>query len=98
MFYANMLNYAQMFVPFKYLRLQVGGNPRKKEFWKEVVDKVRRKLSKWKGKKLFFAGKVCMIKLVFSNIVVLLILIQGSNIDVQRDYKLAKEVLLGVGK
>jgi len=46
----------------------VGGNPRKREFWTEVVDKVRRKLSVWKGKMLTFAGGVCLIKAVFAAI------------------------------
>ena len=68
MFFVDMLNYAQMFVPFKYLGLQVGGNPRKREFWKEIIDKVRNKLSKWKGKNLSFVGRVCLIKLVFTAI------------------------------
>jgi len=66
--YADMLNCAQMSIPFKYFGVLVGGNPRKKEFWKEVVDKVRRKLSVWKGKRLTFAGRVCLIKAVFTAI------------------------------
>ena len=52
---------------FKYLGIQVGGNPRKREFWKEVLDKVRKKLSKWKGKNLIFAGRVWLFKSVFHS-------------------------------
>lgn len=37
-----MLKCTQMLVPFKYLGIKVGGNPRKREFWKEVVDKVKK--------------------------------------------------------
>ena len=48
--YADMLNCAQMSIPFKYFGVLVGGNPRKKEFWKEVVDKVRMKLFFGKGR------------------------------------------------
>ena len=66
--YAKMLNCAQMSIPFKYLGVLVGGNPRKVEFWKEVIDKVKRKLSTWKGKKLTLAGRVCLIKAVFTAI------------------------------
>jgi len=55
-----------MLVSFKYLRIKVGGNPRKKEFRKEVINIVKKKLSLWKEKKLTFRGRVCMIKLVFT--------------------------------
>jgi len=50
MLFAKMLNYAHMLVPFKYLDLIVGGNSRKREFSKEVVDKVRMKLFFGKGR------------------------------------------------
>lgn len=64
--FTDVLNCTQMFVPFKYLGLQVGGNPRKREFWKEFLDKVKKKLSKWKGKNLTFVDRVCLIKSVFT--------------------------------
>ena len=54
----------------------------------EVVDKVRRKLATWKGKKLTFVGRVCMIKSVF-------IAIQLYYLSLFNE--LAKKVYVGVG-
>lgn len=39
-------------VPFKFLGLYFGGNHRRINFWKPVVDRFRVKLSTWKGKLL----------------------------------------------
>jgi len=35
-----------MRISFKYLGLKVGENSRNKEFWKVVIDKIRKKLTK----------------------------------------------------
>jgi len=52
--------------PFKYLGITVGGNPRRSEFWSPIVDKIKSRLSKWKGRLLSMAGRVCLIKSVIS--------------------------------
>jgi len=43
--YAKTLNYNTMKLPFQYLGVKVGGNPRKKQFWEPVVKKVEAKLN-----------------------------------------------------
>ncbi|XP_068484993.1 uncharacterized protein [Phaseolus vulgaris] len=48
--FTKILNYIQMEVPFKYLGLEVGGNPRKKQFWEPVLNKLKARLSAWKGR------------------------------------------------
>nr|AER13158.1 putative retrotransposon [Phaseolus vulgaris] len=53
-------------VPFKYLGLEVRGNPRKKQFWEPIVSKINAKLSVWKGRFLSMAGRICLIKLVIT--------------------------------
>ena len=58
-----MLSYG---FPFKYLGITVGGNPRRSEFWSPIVDKIKSRLSKWKGRLLSMAGRVCLIKSVIS--------------------------------
>ena len=65
---ARILNCSQMTLPFKYLSMVIGGNPKKGQFWEHVVNKIRIKLSSWKGKLLSLAGRVCLIKLVLSAI------------------------------
>jgi len=57
-----------MFIPFKYLGLQVGGNSRKKIYRKGVIEKVSKKLCKWKGKHLSFTRRVFLIKSMFTTI------------------------------
>jgi len=86
MFYAKMLNCAQMSISFKYLGISVGGNPRKKEFSKEVLDKVRRKLSLWKCKNLTFTRRVCLIKSIFTAIPLYLSLLK-IPVSIYKDLK-----------
>jgi len=57
-----------MRIPFQYLGVEVGGNPRKKLFWEPVVRKLEAKLSSWKGRFLSMAGRICLLKSVFTAI------------------------------
>ena len=66
--YAKTLHYIIMRIPFIYLRLEVGGNPRRKEFWEPIVSKVSVKLSAWKGRFLSLKGRICLIKSIFTFI------------------------------
>jgi len=43
-------------------------NPRRMQFWEPVVEKVKARLSAWKGKCLSFAGRLCLIKSVLTSI------------------------------
>ena len=66
--YTKTLNCKQMGVPFTYMGLEVGGNPRKKQFWEPVVNKLKAKLSVWKGRFLSMARRICLINFVISAI------------------------------
>ena len=66
--YTNALNYTQMGLPFKYLGLEVGCNPRKKQFWEPVINKLKTRLSVWKRHFLSMAGRVCLINSVMTVI------------------------------
>jgi len=66
--YAKTLNCNVMQIPFKYMGLEVGGNPMRKQYWKPIADKIKARLNTWKGRCLSLAGRVCLIKLVFSAI------------------------------
>ena len=66
--YSKILNCAQMCHPFKYLGLEVGGNPWKKSFWKPVLNKLNARLSMWKGRLLSLAGRTCVIKSILTAI------------------------------
>ena len=43
--FTKILNCTQMGIPFKYLGIEVGGNPRKKQFWEPVLNKLKARLS-----------------------------------------------------
>ena len=40
------LNYGYMKIPFKYLGILIGDNPRKQLFWHDVLDKFRKRVSR----------------------------------------------------
>jgi len=64
--FSKCLNCRQMDFPFKYLGMTIGGNPRRIEFRRPIVDKIKSRLSRWRGKMLSLAGQICLIKSVIS--------------------------------
>jgi len=68
-----------MVTPFVYLGLPVGGCHKRGVFWNGVLERVQGKLSRWKGRWLSMAGRICLIKSVLSSILVILyVLIQTA--------------------
>jgi len=57
-----------MKIPFKYLGLEIGGNPRRKKYWETIIEKLSTKLSAWKERFLSMAGRICLIKSVFTSL------------------------------
>ncbi|MCI67676.1 RNA-directed DNA polymerase (Reverse transcriptase), partial [Trifolium medium] len=49
-------------VPFVYLGLPIGGNPRRLVFWEPVVTRIRIRLSGWKSRFLSFGGRLVLLK------------------------------------
>jgi len=66
--FSNCLNCGQMDIPFKYLDMNIGGNPRSLTFWMPIIDKIKFRLSVWKGKLISMTGRLCLIKSVFNFI------------------------------
>ena len=64
--FSKCLNSRQMELPFKYLCMVIGDNPRRIEFWNPIFDKIKSRLSRWRGKTLSLAGRICLIKSVIS--------------------------------
>ena len=66
--YSKCLNCRQIELPFKYLGITIGGNPRRITFWNSIVDKIKSRLSSWKGRLLSMAGRICLIKSVITTL------------------------------
>ncbi|GJS35386.1 hypothetical protein Tco_0533768 [Tanacetum coccineum] len=59
---ASKLGCLVLKTPFTYLGTKVGGNMSRKQAWKEVVDKVLSRLSRWKMKLLSIGGRLTLLK------------------------------------
>nr|GEU54499.1 RNA-directed DNA polymerase, eukaryota [Tanacetum cinerariifolium] len=53
--------------PFLYLGSYVGGDMHKLQSWEDIVDRVRRRLSRWKMKMLSIGGRLTLIKSVLGS-------------------------------
>jgi len=66
--FAKMLNCDVMKYLFKYLGMPVGGCHKKEAFWDGVVEKIKERLGRWKGRIISMAGRIFLIKSVLSAI------------------------------
>ncbi|XP_028052395.1 uncharacterized protein LOC114256899 [Camellia sinensis] len=66
--FAQTLNCLTKRMPFNFLGLPLGANPRRKNIWVPVVEKVKKKLSSWKRKLLSFTDRLSLVKSILSNL------------------------------
>ncbi|GKV05101.1 hypothetical protein SLEP1_g17145 [Rubroshorea leprosula] len=94
--WAESLNCMVGDIPFKYLGVPVGANPRKFSTWAPIIDCLRLKLSGWKCESLSFGGRIVLLNVVLSSIPVYFFAIMRAPIkDLE---KLLKECKLMKGK
>ena len=55
-------------VPFSYLGLPVGGDLRHLMFWEPVLDRIKKRLSRWRSKFLSFGGFLVLLKFDMSSL------------------------------
>ncbi|XP_058749275.1 uncharacterized protein LOC131622266 [Vicia villosa] len=55
-------------VPFKFLGIVVGGNPRRINFWNPIMSILKAKFSPWIGKLMSIGGRVTLINSVVNNL------------------------------
>jgi len=97
--FTKTLNCSQMGIPFKYLGIEVGGNPRKKQFWEPVLNKLKARLSVWKGRFLSLAGRSCLINSVLTVVpLYYLSLFRAPESVCRRIIKIQTSFLWGWGK
>jgi hypothetical protein len=53
-------------IPFVYLGLPIGGDPRRLSFWAPVVHRIRTRLSGWNNRFLSFGGRLVLLKSVLT--------------------------------
>ena len=63
---AEYLNYRILSLPFTYLGLPIGDNPRRSELWDPLIRKCERKLASWKHRHISFGGRVTIINAVLT--------------------------------
>ncbi|GKV05161.1 hypothetical protein SLEP1_g17203 [Rubroshorea leprosula] len=66
--FANKLNCAIGQIPFKYLGVLVGSNPKRLSTWTLMIDTMRRRLSNWKRDTPSFGGRIILLNSVLSSI------------------------------
>jgi len=65
---ALVLNCRVGLLPFVYLGLPIGGDPRKLDFWRPILNSITSRLSNWKNKFLSFGGRLILLKSVLSSL------------------------------
>lgn len=55
-------------LPFTYLGLPIGGNTSRLALWDPIIDRMRKKLSTWKGSLLSQGGRTTLIKASLSSL------------------------------
>ncbi|CAJ2627985.1 unnamed protein product [Trifolium pratense] len=55
-------------IPFLYLGLQIGGDPRRLSFWEPMLIRIRKRLSGWKSCFLSFGGRLILLKSVLTSL------------------------------
>jgi len=61
---ASVMNCKHGHLPFLFLGLPIGGDPRKLQFWYPLVNRICNRLSGWKCKNLSLGGRLVLLKSV----------------------------------
>jgi hypothetical protein len=65
---ATFLSCRSDVIPFKFLGIPVGANPRRKETWNPVVESMSKRLSSWNRHHLSYGGRITLINSVLSSL------------------------------
>jgi hypothetical protein len=64
----NFLNCRSGSIPFKYLGLPIGANPKSESTWEPLVNHLRAKLFSWRNKHISLGGRIVMLNAVLNAI------------------------------
>jgi hypothetical protein len=65
---ASFLSCRADVVPFKFLGIPVGANPRRRDTWNPVVEALTKRLNSWNSRHLSFGGRITLINSVLSSL------------------------------
>jgi len=65
---ASILNCKVGKIPFLYLGLSIGGDPRKLAFWEPVVATIKTRLTGWQSRLLSYGGRFVLLKYVLTSL------------------------------
>jgi len=65
---ASVLNCKTGNTLFIYLGFPIGGDVKKRHFWKHVIDRIVARLSLWNNRFLSFGGRLVLLKYVMSSL------------------------------
>jgi hypothetical protein len=71
-------------IPFKYLGLPVGANPRKMSTWAPMVEKIRSKLNSWGNRHISFGGRLVLINSVLNSIPIFYMSLMKMPVQVRK--------------
>jgi hypothetical protein len=55
-------------IPFKFLGIPVGANPRRRATWKPIVESMEKRLTTWSSRHLSFGGRITLINSVLTSL------------------------------
>jgi hypothetical protein len=65
---ASFLSCLSDVVPFKFLGIPVGANPRRRTTWQPVIDTMSKRLNLWSSRHLSYGGRITLINSVLASI------------------------------
>jgi hypothetical protein len=65
---ASFLSCLSDMIPFKFLVIPVGANPRRRSTWQPVIDAMSKRLNSWSSRHLSYGGRITLINSVLASI------------------------------
>jgi hypothetical protein len=95
----SFLNCKRSVIPFSYLGLPVGANPRRASTWEPVVDRLRKRLRTWGNRYVSLGGRIVLINSVLNSIPIFyLSFLKMPAVVIKKIIHIQQEFLWGVSK
>jgi hypothetical protein len=93
------LNCRQGTIPFKYLGLPIGANPRSENTWNPLIDLLRKRLFSWRNRHISFGGRIVLLNAVLNAIPIFYLSFLKMPLKVRKKViRIQREFLWGGGR